>query len=173
MRESVSAQTACAVAALYPLPNFPSSNSAYKNSTPSLKKLILVGKSFLDLISSILRTMRERNFSSVRSDPGPCFSCRLSLLLIRAFSLSVFLQVLLVFILINIPNSNHYAENHTLGNVKFLFINFGLFSCFIYRLKKSISAAIATNQEDLSEEAEGNQKKLRNFRTSLTKLFFN
>ena len=60
-----------------------------------------------------------------------------------------------------------------MGNVKFLFINFGLFSCFIHRLKKSISAAIATNQEDFSEETEGNQKKLRNFRTSLTKLFFN
>ena len=34
------------------------------------------------------------------------------------------------------PNSNHFAENHTLGNVIFLFTNFGLFSCCIYRLKK-------------------------------------
>ena len=34
--------------------------------------------------------------------PAPCFTCRLSLLLIRAFSLSVFLQVLLVFILIKL-----------------------------------------------------------------------
>ena len=34
--------------------------------------------------------------------PGPCFSCRLNLLLIRAFSLGVFLQVLLVFILIKL-----------------------------------------------------------------------
>ena len=70
------------------------------------------------------------------------------------------------------PNFNHFAENHTLGNVNFLFTNFGLFSCCVYRLKKSVSAALATNQEDLSEETERNQKKLRNFRTSLTKLNF-
>ena len=36
------------------------------------------------------------------------------------------------------PNSNHFAENHTLGNVNFLFTNFGLFSCCIYRLKKKV-----------------------------------
>ena len=70
------------------------------------------------------------------------------------------------------PNSNHFAENHTLGNVNFLFTNFGLFSCCIYRLKKSVLAALATNQEDLNEETERNQKKLRNFRTFLTKLNF-
>ena len=34
------------------------------------------------------------------------------------------------------PNSNHFVENHTLGNVNFLFINFGLFSWCIFRLKK-------------------------------------
>ena len=70
------------------------------------------------------------------------------------------------------PNSNHFTENHTLGNVNFLFTNFGLFSCCIYRLKKSVSAALATNQEDLNEETERNQKKLRNFRTSFTKPYF-
>ena len=70
------------------------------------------------------------------------------------------------------PNSNHFAENHTLGNVNFLFTNFGLFSCCICRLKKSVSAALATKQEELNEETERNQKKLRNFRTSLTKLYF-
>ena len=31
---------------------------------------------------------------------------------------------------------------------------------------------MATNQEDLNEEIERNQKKMRNFRTSLTKLYF-
>ena len=59
-----------------------------------------------------------------------------------------------------------------MGNVKFLFINLGLFSCCIYRLKKSVSPAMATNQEELNEETERNQKRLRNFRTSLTKLYF-
>ena len=31
---------------------------------------------------------------------------------------------------------------------------------------------MATNQEELNEETERNQKRLRNFRTSLTKLYF-
>ena len=56
------------------------------------------------------------------------------------------------------PNSNHFVENHTLGNVNFLFTNFGLFSCCICRLKKSVSAALATKQEELNEETERNQK---------------
>ena len=48
----------------------------------------------------VVRTLASHHCGWVIS--RSCFSCRLNLLLIRAFSLGVFLQVLLVFILIKL-----------------------------------------------------------------------
>ena len=65
--DTASAQAACAASAPYLLLDLVSSNTSYSNSTPSLKKLILANKSFLDnpssldLMSSISRMMMPRN----------------------------------------------------------------------------------------------------------------